>query len=45
MTGLRVERHGVVGRIILARIEKRNALDRQIVEELFSSLQRLESAK
>jgi methylglutaconyl-CoA hydratase len=45
VTGLRVERHGVVGRIILARIEKRNALDRQIVEELFSSLQRLESDK
>jgi methylglutaconyl-CoA hydratase len=40
---LRVERRGVVGRIVLARGEKQNALDRQTAEDLFAALRRWES--
>jgi methylglutaconyl-CoA hydratase len=40
---VRVERAGGVGRVILARPEKRNALDRAMAEELFSALGELEA--
>ena len=43
MKYLRVERRGVVGRIVLARGEKQNALDRQTAEDLFAALRRWES--
>jgi len=38
MTRVRVERDGAVARIILARPEQKNALDRQMVDELQSAL-------
>ena len=38
---VRVERAGAVGRLTLARPEKKNALDRETAEELFSALRAL----
>ena len=43
MNGLRIERDGVIGRVLLARAERQNAIDRQTAEGLFSALQTLES--
>lgn len=43
MNGLRVERRGVVGHIVLARAERQNVIDRQTAEALFTALQTLES--
>ena len=43
MSPVRVEREGVIGRLTLARAEARNVIDRQMAEELFAGLQRLES--
>lgn len=43
MKRLRVERTGAVGRITLARPEKKNALDRQMADELFDAVSRLGS--
>lgn len=42
-TRIRLLRDGAIGRIILARPEKRNALDRQTADELFSALAQFES--
>ena len=42
MTRVRVERVGAVGRVVLARPEKKNALDRQTADELSSALADLE---
>lgn len=39
---VRIERDGAVGRIVLARPEKRNALDHAMAEELFAALSELE---
>lgn len=38
MTRVRVERHGPVGTVILARPEKKNALDQQMADELHAAL-------
>jgi methylglutaconyl-CoA hydratase len=43
MSGVRVERRGVIGCITLARREKQNALDSASAERLFAALQNLES--
>lgn len=43
MSGLRLERRGVVGRIVLARPERQNVIDRETAEALFGALQTLES--
>jgi methylglutaconyl-CoA hydratase len=43
MTALRIDRQGAVGRISLARPEKKNAIDRETAVELFEALGRLES--
>ena len=43
MNRIRLEKKGVVGRIILARPAKRNALDRVAAEELFAAFQQFES--
>src|SRR5437764_15070836 len=43
MSNVRVDRQGAIGRIVLARREKRNAIDRQAAEALFTGLQNLES--
>ena len=43
MSGLRVERRGVIGRVMLARAERHNVLDREVAEGLFAALQTLES--
>lgn len=43
MNTLRVERRGVIGRITLARADRRNAIDRAIAEAIFAALQNLES--
>ena len=43
MTRIRLLRDGAIGRIILARPGKRNALDRQTAEELFAALAQFES--
>ncbi|MDQ3811186.1 MAG: enoyl-CoA hydratase/isomerase family protein [Chloroflexota bacterium] len=40
MRRIRVEQAGAVGRIVLARPEKKNALDRQMAEELLEALTR-----
>ncbi|MDB4887335.1 MAG: Enoyl-CoA hydratase/carnithine racemase [Gemmatimonadetes bacterium] len=40
---IRLLRDGAIGRIILARPEKRNALDRQTADELFAALAQFES--
>jgi methylglutaconyl-CoA hydratase len=43
MTRVRLLRDGAIGRIILARPEKRNALDRRMAEDLFAALAQFES--
>ena len=43
MSRVRLLRDGAVGRIILARPERKNALDRQMADELFASLAQFES--
>lgn len=43
MTRIRLLRDGGVGRIVLARPEKKNALDRQAADELFAALAQFES--
>jgi methylglutaconyl-CoA hydratase len=43
MTRVRLLRDGAIGRIILARPEKRNALDRQAADDLFAALAQFES--
>ena len=43
MSGVRVDRHGSIGRLVLARREKRNAIDRAAADALFTGLQNLES--
>lgn len=43
MTSVRIERHSFIGRVVLARRERRNAIDRQAAEALFAGLQDLES--
>lgn len=40
---IRLLRDGAIGRLILARPEKRNAIDRQMAEELFSALAQFEA--
>jgi methylglutaconyl-CoA hydratase len=42
VTRIRLLRDGAVGRIVLARPEKKNALDRQAADELFAALAQLE---
>ena len=42
MTRIRLLRDGGVGRIVLARPEKKNALDRQAADELFAALAQFE---
>ena len=42
MTRIRLLRDGGVGRVVLARPEKRNALDRQAADELFAALAQFE---
>ena len=43
MSGVRVEREGVLGRIVLARPDRRNTIDQAMAEALFAALQQLES--
>jgi methylglutaconyl-CoA hydratase len=43
MTRIRLLRDGAVGRIILARAEQKNVLDRQMAEDLFAALAQFES--
>jgi methylglutaconyl-CoA hydratase len=43
MTRIRLLRDGAVGRVILARPAKRNALDRQMAEDLFAALAQFEA--
>jgi methylglutaconyl-CoA hydratase len=43
MTRVKLLRDGAIGRIILARPEKRNALDRQAADDLFAALAQFES--
>lgn len=43
MTRIRLLRDGAIGRIILARPEKKNALDRQTTDELFAALSQFET--
>jgi methylglutaconyl-CoA hydratase len=40
---VRLLRDGAIGRVILARPEKRNAIDRQMADELFAALAQFES--
>ena len=42
MTRIRLYRDGGIGRVLLARPEKKNALDRQMADELFAALAQLE---
>ena len=42
MTRIRLLKDGAIGRVVLARPEKKNALDRQAAEELFAALAQLE---
>ena len=42
MNRVKLLRDGAIGRIVLARPEKKNALDRQAAEELFAALAQLE---
>ena len=42
MTRIRLLRDGAVGRVVLARPEKKNALDRQAADELFAALAQFE---
>lgn len=43
MSDLRVEHQGSIGRVVLARPDRKNALDRAMAEELFAAIGRLES--
>ena len=43
MTRVRLLRDGAVGRVILARPEKKNAIDRQMADDLFAALAQFES--
>jgi methylglutaconyl-CoA hydratase len=43
MTSIRLLRDGAIGRIILARPERKNAIDRSMAEELFAALAQFES--
>lgn len=43
MTRVRILRDGSLGRVLLARPEKKNAIDREMAEELFAALAQLES--
>jgi methylglutaconyl-CoA hydratase len=43
MTRIRLLRDGVIGRIILARPAQRNALDREMADDLFAALAQFES--
>lgn len=43
MSGLQVDRRGVVGQILLARPERRNVIDRETAESLLAALQTLET--
>src|SRR3954465_3650111 len=43
MTRVKLLRDGAIGRIILARPEKRNALDRQAADDLFAALAQFEA--
>lgn len=43
MTSIRLLRDGAIGRVILARPERKNALDRTMADELFSALAQFES--
>jgi methylglutaconyl-CoA hydratase len=43
VTRVRLFRDGAIGRVVLARPEKKNALDRQAADELFAALAQLES--
>lgn len=43
MNHVRTERRGVIGRVVLARPEQQNMLDRGMAEALFAALQKLES--
>jgi methylglutaconyl-CoA hydratase len=43
VTRIRVDTRGPVGRVLLARPDQHNVLDRQMCDELFSALQHLES--
>jgi methylglutaconyl-CoA hydratase len=42
MTRIRLLKDGAIGRVVLARPEKKNALDQQAAEELFAALAQLE---
>src|SRR5262245_33017282 len=42
MTRIRVERHESVGRIVLARPERKNVIDRTMAAELFAACAQLE---
>ena len=42
MTRVKLYRDGGIGRVLLARPEKKNALDRQMAEDLFAALAQLE---
>lgn len=42
MNRIRLLRDGAIGRIVLARPEKKNALDREMADDLFSALAQLE---
>jgi len=42
VTRVRLYRDGGIGRVVLARPEKKNALDRQMADELFAALAQLE---
>ena len=43
MTRVRLLRDGAVGRVILARAEKKNAIDRQMADDLFAALAQFEA--
>ena len=43
MNRIRLLRDGAIGRIVLARPEKKNALDRQMADDLFAALAQLEA--
>jgi methylglutaconyl-CoA hydratase len=43
VNAVRVERQGAIGRVVLARPERRNSLDREMAEEIFEAVGRLDS--
>nr|MBA3670487.1 enoyl-CoA hydratase/isomerase family protein [Gemmatimonadaceae bacterium] len=43
MSRIKLLRDGAIGRIILARADKRNAIDREMADELFAALAQFES--